>query len=142
MITIIILVRLLGRYLNFGTEAKRLRDLCKKAAEDKVTRTTVESVSSRSTKLNAEQCEEILRRYQAGGRPVDIARDFSVTEWTIQNVRKRAGVPTRPKGMSEQALARASDLYATGTSFRKIAVAVGYDARTVTAELRARGIAS
>lgn len=94
------------------------------------------------SKLKLAQCDEILRRYQAGDRPVDIARDFGVTEWTIQNVRRRAGVPTRPKGMSEQALARATELHAKGVSFRKIAIAVGYDARTVTAELRARGVAS
>lgn len=80
MITIITLVRLLGRYLNCATEAKRIRDPCKKAAEEKGTRASVGSVSRRSTKLNAEKCEEILRRYQAGNRPVDIARDFGVTE--------------------------------------------------------------
>lgn len=44
--------------------------------------------------------------------------------------------------MSEQALARAAELYAEGVSFRKIAIAVGYDARTVTTELRERGIAN
>ncbi len=67
-----------------------------------------QSARSSFSKLKPAQCDEILRRYQAGDRPVDIARDFGVTEWTIQNVRKRAGVPTRPKGTSEQALARAA----------------------------------
>ncbi|WP_146185145.1 helix-turn-helix domain-containing protein [Microbacterium sp. HMWF026] len=94
------------------------------------------------SKLKPAQCDEILHRYQAGDRPVDIARDFGVTEWTIQNVRKRAGVPTRPKGLSEQALARAAELYAEGVSFRKIAIAVGCHARTVAAEIRARNAGS
>ena len=130
--------------MNFGTEAKRLRDLCERAASERVARTPDSDHPARTSfsKLKSKQCDEILRRYQAGDRPVDIARDFGVTEWTIQNVRKRAGVETRPKGMSEQALARAAELFAEGVSFRKIATAVGSNARTVTAELRARGIAS
>jgi hypothetical protein len=144
MITIIILVRLLGRYLNSRTEVERLRDLHKRAASERIERTPVDGQTARTsfTKLKPAQCVEILRRYQAGDRPVDIARDFGVTEWTIQNVRKRAGVPTRPRGLSEQALARAAELYTEGVSFRKIAIAVGCDARTVGTELRARNTES
>ena len=138
------MVRLLGRYLNSLTEVERIHDLCKRAESERIDRTSVDNQPARTSfsKLKPAQCDEILRRYQAGDRPVDIARDFGVTEWTVQNVRKRAGVPTRPKGLSEQALARAAELYAEGVSFRKIAIAVGYDARTVTAELRAQGTAS
>ena len=103
-------MRLLGRYLNSLTEVDKIRDLCRRATSERVERTPMSDQSARSSfsKLKPSQCDEILRRYQAGDRPVDIARDFGVTEWTIQNVRKRAGVPTRPKGTSEQALARAA----------------------------------
>ena len=137
-------MRLLGRYLNSRTEVERIRDLRQRATSERVERTPASDQPARTSfsKLKPAQCDEILRRYQAGDRPVDIARDFSVTEWTIQNVRKRAGVPTRPKGMNEHAFTRAVELYAEGVSFRKIATAVGYDARMVTAELRARGVAS
>ena len=136
-------MRLLGRYLNSRTEVERIRDLRQRATSERVERTPASDQPARtSSKLKPAQCDEILRRYQAGDRPVDIARDFSVTEWTIQNVRKRAGVPTRPKGMNEHVFTRAVELYAEGVSFRKIATAAGYDARTVTAELRARGVAS
>lgn len=101
-------MRLLGRYLNSRTEVERLRHLCERANSERVERSPVsdQPACSSFSKLKTAQCDEILRRYQAGERPVDIARDFGVTEWTIQNVRKRAGVPTRPKGTSEQALAR------------------------------------
>lgn len=92
------------------------------------------------SKLKPVQCDEILRRYQAGDRPVDIARDFGVTEWTVQNVRKRAGVAVRGRSMSSDEVDRAARLKTAGTSLRKIAIAVGYDARTVTNELRARGL--
>lgn len=137
-------MRLLGCYLNSLTEVERIHDLCKRAESERIDRTSVDNQPARTSfsKLKPAQCDEILRRYQAGDRPVDIARDFGVTEWTVQNVRKRAGVPTRPKGLSEQTLTRAAELYAEGVSFRKIAIAVGYDARTVTAELRAQGTAS
>lgn len=142
MITIISLVRLLGRYLNFGTEVERIRDLCKRASSEQVDRTPVGPQPARTSfsKLKPAQCDEILRRYQAGDRPVDIARDFNVTEWTIQNVRKRAGVGARGRSMSRDEVDRAVQLKMAGTSLRKIAIAVGYDARTVTKELRARGI--
>lgn len=142
MITIIILVRLLGRYLSSRTEVERLHDLCRRATSERVERTPVDEQPVRTSfsKLKQPQCDEILRRYQAGDRPVDIARDFGVTEWTIQNVRKRSGVATRGRSMSQDEIDRAAELKAAGTSLRKIAVAVGYDARTVTKELRARDI--
>jgi hypothetical protein len=132
----------MGRYLNTGTEVDRLRDLCKLAGSERVERTPVSDQPPRTSfsKLKPAQCDEIIRRYQAGDRPVDIARDFGVTGWTIQNVRKRSGVATRGRSMSQDEIDRAAKLKAAGTSLRKIAVAVGYDARTVTKELRARDI--
>lgn len=135
-------VRLLGRYLNSRTEVERIRDLCRRAASERVQRTPVSDQPARTcfSKLKPAQCDEILRRYQAGDRPVDIARDFGVTEWTIQNVRKRAGVPTRPKGMSDRAVARAPELKMSGLSIRKIAAEVGYSPRTVSVQLRLCGI--
>ncbi|WP_441004780.1 helix-turn-helix domain-containing protein [Microbacterium sp. CFBP 8794] len=43
--------------------------------------------------------------------------------------------------MSQASISRAAELHAQGLSFRKIAITVGYDARTVATTLRARGIA-
>lgn len=119
-------MRLLGRYLNFGTEEERLRDLCKRASSEQVARAPVSNQPARTSfsKLKPAQCDEILRRYRAGDRPVDIARDFGVTEWTIQNVRKRAGVATRGRSMSRDEIDRAAQLKMAGTSLRKIATAV------------------
>lgn len=135
-------MRLLGRYLNSRTEAERLHDLYKRAAAERVVRTSISDQLPRSSfsKLKPAQCDEILRRYQAGDRPVDIARDFGVTEWTIQNVRKRAGVPMRPHGMGEDSIGQATRLKAEGLSIRKIAAEVGYDPKTVAKELRHRGV--
>lgn len=133
-------MRLLGRYSNRGTEARRIRDLCERAASEAVERTPVNATKTFS-KLNTVKSAEILARYEAGDRPVDIARDFGITEWTVQNVRKRAGVPARPHGMNETDVGRAADLYAAGTSLRKIAIRLGFSAKTITKELRLRGIA-
>lgn len=94
-----------------------------------------QSARSSFSKLKPAQCDEILRRYQAGDRPVDIARDFGVREWTIQNVRKRAGVPVRGRSMTAEQITRAAELMERGLSLRKIAVAVGFDARTISKEL-------
>jgi hypothetical protein len=94
------------------------------------------------SKLKPAQYEEILRRYQAGDRPVDIGRDFDLTWWTVQNVRKRAGVPARPHGVGDSAIARAIKLKAGGLSVPKIAMEIGYEARTVTKELRTHGVSA
>lgn len=124
-------VRLLGRYSNRGTEAKKIRELCKRAGSEHVERTSVAATKTFS-KLNTAKSAEILARYKAGDRPVDIARDFGITEWTVQNVRKRAGVPTRPHGMNGVDIDRAADLYASGLSLRKIAIRLGFSAKTIT----------
>ncbi len=136
------MVRLLGRYCNRSTEVKRLRDLYTRAASEHVDRTSVEKPALRFTfsKLTSEQHAEILARYQAGDRPVDIARDFGITEWTVQNVRKRAGVPTRPHGMNVADIDQAAQLKAQGVSIRQISARLGFDAKTVAKYLRLRGI--
>jgi DNA-binding CsgD family transcriptional regulator len=121
---------------------KRLRDLYTQAASEHVDRTSVDEPVLRFTfsKLTSEQSAEILARYQAGDRPVDIARDFGITEWTVQNVRKRAGVPTRPHGMNDANIDHAADLKARGVSIRQISKELGFDAKTVAKYLRLRGI--
>lgn len=133
---------LLGRYLNHPTEAKRLRNLYKQAGSEHVDRTPVDRFTPKFTfsKLTAEQSVEILARYQAGDRPVDIAREFGVTDWTVQNVRKRAGMPTRPHGMNNADIDRAAELKAQGVSIRQISLRLGFDAKTISKYLRLRGI--
>ncbi len=133
-------MRLLGRYSNRGTEAKKIRDLCEQAASEHVERTSVAATKTFS-KLNTAKSAEILARYRAGDRPVDIARYFGITEWTVQNVRKRAGVPTRPHGMTEADIDKAVGLYEMGVSLRKIALRLNFSAKTITKELRLRGVA-
>lgn len=93
-------MRLPGWYLNSGTEAKKLRDLCRRASSEQEQRTAPSS-GKQPVHLTEAQAAEVLRRYIAGDRPVGIAVDFGVTEWTVQNVRKRAVVPARPHGMTE-----------------------------------------
>jgi hypothetical protein len=89
--------------------------------------------------LTEVQAAEVLRRYLAGDRPVDIAMDFGVTEWTVQNVRKRAGAPARPHGMTGADIARAASLHASGTSLRGVSRELGFSAATITKQLRLRG---
>lgn len=71
------LVRLLGHYLNRETEAKRLLDLCRSAAGERVGRTY--SAPNRAVpRLTMSQNAEIVKLYRGGMKTVDIADRKSV----------------------------------------------------------------
>jgi hypothetical protein len=135
-------VRLLGRYLNSETEVARLRDLCEQAHSRPVRRTPAEEGCPRRSakKLKPAQCAEILRRYEAGDRVIDIARDFGVRTDAIRALRRRRELPVRSRGMSAADVDHAAELRANGLSLRKIAIEVGFSASAVTRALRAHGV--
>ena len=85
---------------------------------------------------------EILARYQQGERVVDLAAAIGVSEWSVQNLRKMAGVEPHPRGMSQAAIEEAEKLYALGWPLNKIGRRVGFDPKIVAKELRVRGIAN
>jgi DNA-binding CsgD family transcriptional regulator len=123
-------VRLLGRYLNSGTEVKRLRDLCKRATTERVTRPR--SPSGRGpARLTQQQNEQILALYEDGVRPVDIARVVGTTEWTVHHRLNRLGVKRRPIGMTVQQCREAVRLYIAGESMRQISLKIGFNDKTI-----------
>ena len=133
-------MRVLGRYLNSGTEAKRIRDLCKRAASEHVERSPA-ATSARTTKLASALKVEIAKRYQEGERPVDLAREYGISEWRVQELRRRFGLEKHPIGMSDDEIDNAVLLFTEGLSFNKIGARVGRDPKTVAKELRLRGVA-
>lgn len=88
------LVRLLGRYLNSGTEAKKRRDLLERARSEHVERDPTPRPKA-PTRLPAQQNAEIVSLYEAGWRPVDIARQVGTSEWTAHHRLNRNGVKKR-----------------------------------------------
>lgn len=133
-------VRLLGRYLNSGTEAKTVRDLYNRASSEHVERSPAPAKSKVAT-LSSAMKVEIAQRYQAGERPVDLAREYGISEWRVQELRKRFGLAKHPIGMSNSEIDVAVLLFAKGLSFNKIGARVGRDPKTVAKELRLRGVA-
>ncbi len=137
-------VRVLGSYCNRGRETSHLSKLITRARSEHIQRSPVAEVVERArfSKLSKPVRAEILARYQQGERVVDLAAAFGVSEWSVQNLRKGAGVEPHPRGMSQAAIDEAAELYAQGLSFSKIGRQVGYDPKTVAKELRARGLVS
>lgn len=73
------------------------------------------------SKLKPDQITEILARYEAGERTIDIARDFRIDTATIRHLRRRRQIKVRPVGMSEADIDKAVDFYESGLSLRKTA---------------------
>lgn len=131
-------MRLLGRYLNSFPEVLRVRDLCSRAAGERIERTY--SPPDRAVpRLTTSQNEEIVKLYKGGMRVADIARQIGTSEWTIHHRLNRMAVERRSRGMSEEAISRAVELRSAGMSFTKIGPVVGVSPNTVAKELRARG---
>ena len=136
-------MRVLGSYCNRGRETSHLRKLITRARNEHIQRSPVAAVVERArfSKLSKPVRAEILARYEQGERVVDLAAAFGVSEWSVQNLRKTAGVEPHPRGMSQAAIDESAELYASGWSFTKIGRRVGYDPKTVAKELRARSVA-
>lgn len=92
-------------------------------------------------KLSSAVQVEIARRYQAGERPADLAREYGISEWRVQELRKRFGLAKHPIGMTSDEVDVAVLLFGQGLSFNKIGRGVGRDPKTVAKELRRRGYA-
>ncbi len=133
-------VRFVGSYCNSELDGERLRDLRQRAGSG---RTECPPVAKRASvvKLPSATKVEIARRYQAGERPVDLAREYGVSEWRVQELRKRFSLAKHPIGMTDSEIEMAALLYSQGLSFNKIGARVGRDPNTIAKELRLRGIA-
>lgn len=91
-------------------------------------------------KLPARTRQEIVDRYQAGERVIDIARALSINKVTVIDHLNRADVKRRPRGMSDVQINEAVRLYASGVSLARIGERLGFSARTIQSRLRERGV--
>ena len=133
------MVRLLGRYLNSAPEVARLRDLCNRAAGERVERTY--SPPDRAVpRLTMSQNDEIVKLYRGGMRPADIAREIGTSEWTIHHRLNRMGVERRPTGMSPAQVLEAKRLYESGETIRRIRLTIGFSDATIKKALITAGV--
>lgn len=137
--TVLAKVRLLGRYLNSSPEVARLRDLCNRAAGERVERTY--SPPARAVpRLTMSQNVEIVKLYRGGMKPVDIARRIGTTEWTIHHRLNRLGVERRPRGLSPAQIPEAVQLYEAGESLRQLSLRLGFNDKTIKKALIEAGV--
>jgi IS30 family transposase len=132
-------VHLLGRYLNSETEVERIRDLCRRAAEEHVERNYSPAVRRRS-RLTKQQNEQIATLYEAGRTPTQIAKEIGTTPGTVHHRLNRMGVERRPLGMTASQVAEAVRLREQGISVQQIASQLGFAYNTIRKELILRGL--
>jgi DNA-binding NarL/FixJ family response regulator len=141
MITIIMLVRLLGNYLNLQSETKRIRDLRSRAASEHVERKTPTPRARGASRLTASQNARITDLYQAGWKPVDIAREVGTTEWTVHHRLNRLGIARRPTSLTPEQCREAVRQYQDGESLRQIGLKLGFNDKTVKKAVIEAGVA-
>lgn len=133
------MVRLLGRYLNSSPEVARLRNLCSRAAGERVER-TYSSPARAVPRLTMSQNEEIVKLYEGGMRVADIAREIGTSEWTIHHRLNRMGVERRPTSLSPAQLLEAKRLYESGETIRQIRLKIGFSDATIKKALIEAGV--
>lgn len=86
------------------------------------------------------QNEEIVKLYNGGMKPVDIARKIGTSEWTIHHRLNKMGVERRPTSLSATQLVEAKRLYELGETIRQIRLRIGFSDATIKKALIAAGI--
>lgn len=135
-------VRVLGHYWNLKPETKRVRDLVKRARTAHVEREPRAPRPHGVSRLTASQNARIADLYQAGWKPVDIARELGTTEWTVHHRLNRLGVVRRPTGLTPEQCREAVRLYQDGESLRQIGLKLGFNDKTVKKAIVEAGLAS
>lgn len=128
-------VRLLGRYLNSATEAKKIRDLCHRATSEHIKRTR-RTVVPGPVRLTKDQNAHIVALYQAGRTPTQIATELGTTEWTVHHRLNRNGIERRPIGMTSADIEEALRLNDEGVPITQLAEQFNRSWKTVAKELR------
>lgn len=128
-------VRVLGRYLNSGPEAKKIRDLLERALSERVERLHAPS-STAPARLSVEQNIKIIALYEDGWGPKEIAEALGTTEWTVHHRLKRNGVVRRPIGMPPAEIKEALRLNDSGVPITELCKRFGRSWKTIAKELR------
>ena|ERR1700733_864808 len=83
---------------------------------------------------------EIVARYEAGEPSTAIAASYGLSKGSVIRLLRDADIPIRNQGLTEDQIAGAAQLYASGLSLAKIGVKFGVDHGTVWRALKKRGV--
>ena len=117
--------------MNLKPETKRVLDLVKRARTEHVELAPRTPRPHGTSRLTTSQNKQIVDLYQAGWKPVDIAREIGTTEWTVHHRLNRLGVERRPIGLTPEQCREAVRLYQDGDSLRQIGLKLGFNDKTV-----------
>ena len=91
------------------------------------------------THLTDDKRVDLLERYMSGERAFELARAFNLDRRTVASILSRAGV-RRPRSMSAEDRAEATQLYEQGWSCARIGEHLGRNHSTVWLALKAAGV--
>jgi hypothetical protein len=91
-------------------------------------------------RLNQSTINEIITEYKNGKSSLVLASDFRISKGSVIRTLRDAGVSIRNRGLSNQRIIEAAQLYESGLSLAKIGAQLGIDHGTVRRHLLKRGI--
>lgn len=91
-------------------------------------------------RLEPDEVEDLVARYEAGESMKELAERFGISRWTVADHLKRNGTSTRHQVMTDERITRCIELYAAGLSLVAVGDEVGVDGATVRRALLAAGI--
>jgi len=132
-------VEVLGRYSNLSDQGERLRYLLEIVPEGR-NELDVRPPKQAQRRLSLGEIDRLKRSYQAGVTLKNLAHDFDIHRTTAAELLKRAGIPRRRKGLSDDQLEQAIRKYEAGDSTATIGASLGFSAETVRTTLMRQGI--
>lgn len=132
------MVGILRTYSNRDLATRQLNDLVDKARSTPTVRSTSVVLRRKGVKLTPSQITELGSLYQGGSSTYSLAKVFGIRRDRVSILLKRAGVEVRPgqvAKLSEEDKDRASKLYLSGLSLRKVGMQLGVTDNTVTKAL-------
>ena len=83
---------------------------------------------------------QLVADYQAGTGTKALALNYRIGRDTVTRHIKRAGIPYRQLGLTEEQKVEAERLYLEGWSLRRLAERYGRDYETIRRNLKKRGV--
>lgn len=136
-------MHLLQSYCNRVEATLRIQKLLVRAGKNAVSRPArpqLESGKTAPKKLSAATNDAIIAAYEGGARVADLARQFGVHKWTINNRLTLAGIARNPHSMNEEQIQEAIALRLEGLSFNRLAKRLPFSPNTIKTAIRARGV--
>lgn len=131
-----------GRYYNTKDQVSELESLLGKLPDQAAPapQRPKRHIPGRARQLDADQVEELIAGYQAGGTVYELGDRFGIDRRTVSEILHRNEVSMRRRGLSPEQVDEAVRLYEGGWSLARIGQRMGVYPTTVLTRLRERGV--